>query len=149
MVFNLKALMKKVFFFLLILFIGSGVYAQSQADITSMDVKFKPHIKSSNPADTLYPTTDVIILLTISDTSKMNKVHIKAGKTQGASDFFNYSIKVGDKNLPSGISCKWIGSIIEIILMNRTMNANYYYEVVSESNDGKFSLPQTYIYKKK
>lgn len=148
MAFNLMRFMK-ILFLLVSVFICTKVSAQAQADIASMDVKFKPHIKSSNPADTLYPTTDVIFLLTLSDTSKINKVHIKAGKTSGSNDFFNYSFKVEDKtNHPAAVSCTRTGNTIEVIVMNRTMNANYYYEVVNEDKTGKLSLPRTYHYKK-
>ena len=122
---------------------------QAQADISSMEVKFRPHIKSSNPADTMNPTTDVMFLLVLNDTSKINKVHIKAGKTSGAEDFFNYSFKVDDKtNLPPDVSCKRTGNTIEVIVLNRTMNANYYYEAVNEDKTGKLSLPKTHHYNK-
>ena len=104
----LKKLMILFFIFCIeILITPKQSVAQAQSDIVSMQMSFKAHIKSSNPADTLYPTSDIIFLLTMGDTSKINKVHIKAGKTEGAGDFFNYSFKVKDsKNFPAGVLCK-------------------------------------------
>src|ERR1035437_6981362 len=72
--------------------------AQSQTGIASMNVKFKQHINPANAADTLDPTQDIIYTVIVNDTTKVKKIYLNAGTSQGGSDIFSYDVKFNNQN---------------------------------------------------
>lgn len=145
--------MKKIVNLLtLTLLIIAGVIAEGKAqsgDIVSMEVTYKSHIKLSNPSDTLNPTSDIVYTVLVSDTAKVTKIAINAGKAKEGKDIFNFSFKLDEKkvDLPARISYLRIGNTLIVTVADVPLYADYYYQVNVEDKSGKVLDSQTYHYK--
>ena len=119
--------------------------AQSQTGIASMNVKFKQHINPANAADTLDPTQDIIYTVIVNDTTKVKKIYLNAGTSQGGSDIFSYDVKFNNQNtLPQGITYQRTGSTVVLTITSQHVYADYFYEAKTEDPSGNFSNPLTY-----
>lgn len=128
------------------MFLFSGIKISSAQ--TSLNVYMEFVGGSTNFSDTVIAPSQTLkgtMIIEVSDTTNISKIHVKLGSTEGGNDFFSqiFNFDVTD-SLPSGTTYFREGKVIYLGIGNYTGLNHFFGEAKLENSAGTMGSAITY-----